>query len=169
MSAAGRPRTDVLLRPLAATETAAAAAVLVAARLAAARAWAMPPSVHPPADVARWFAEQVVPQREVWVAEQVGTGRLVAVLVLDTAFLDHLYVLPEAARAGVGSNLLQLAMALRPDGFELWVFAANRPARALYEAHGLVAVAWGDGTGNEEGAPDVCYAWRPRRGVDAAQ
>jgi hypothetical protein len=56
-------------------------------------------------------------------------------------------------------------MALRPDGFELWVFAVNTRARRLYERHGLVAVEFTDGAGNEEGAPDVRYAWRPRRNV----
>lgn len=129
----------------------------------------MPPAVHSAADVECWFTDQVVPHREVWVAHDVQAARAVAVLVLDVDFLDHLYVLPDVARAGIGTSLLQLAMALRPDGFELWTFADNRPARALYAKHGLVAVEFGDGRGNEEGAPDVRYAWRPPPMVDGAQ
>ncbi len=148
-------------------EVTQAAAIVVEARSAAAGLAAMPPSAHPPADVARWFAEEVVPLREVWVAH--AAGHLVAVLVLDSAFLDHLYVLPAFRRTGIGSSLVQLTKALRPDGFGLWVFAANAPARALYEGQGLVAVEHGDGSGNEEGELDVRYAWRPGRSVDAGQ
>lgn len=161
--------SQVLLRPLSATETTAAAAVLTESRRAAVSAGTMPQALHSAADVESWFAEQVVPHREVWVAHDVQSACAVAVLVLDVAFLDHLYVLPHHARAGIGTNLLQLAMALRPDGFELWTFASNRPARALYAKHGLIAVEFGDGQGNEEGAPDVRYAWRPPRAVNAAQ
>ena len=36
-------------------------------------------------------------------------------------------------------------------------FARNAGARRFYERHGFVAVAFGDGTGNEEGEPDVRY------------
>ena len=142
-------------------EALTAVAVHVDARMTAAEAGTMPPPVHPRADADRWFVEEVVPNREVWVAEQ--GGRLVGLLVLDTAFLDQLYVRPSHWRQGIGAALLHLAMALRPEGFDLWVFEVNQPARTLYEGSGLVAVEHGDGSGNEEQAPDVRYEWRPSR------
>jgi hypothetical protein len=44
----------------------------------------------------------------------------------------------------------------------LWTFQANAPARRFYERHGFGAVEFGDGSGNEEGEPDVRYVWEPR-------
>ncbi len=166
MTGTPRQEPDLVLRPMEPTETGAASAVHVASRLAAAERGTMPPPVHPVAGAARWFAEEVAPKREVWVAEE--DARLVAVLVLDSAFLDQLYVHPDCEGRGIGTALLRLAMALRPGGFGLWVFAANDRARALYEANGLVPVEHTDGAGNEEQAPDVRYEWRPS-GVGAAR
>ncbi len=166
MSGSAEHEPDLVLRPMEPNETGAASAVHVAARLAAAERGTMPPPVHPVSGAERWFAEEVAPHREVWVAEQ--GGRLVAVLVLDRAFVDQLYVHPDREGRGIGTALLRLAMALRPGGFGLWVFAVNDRARALYEANGLVPVQHTDGAGNEERAPDVRYEWRPP-GVGAAR
>lgn len=117
----------------------------------------MPASVHPVEDWPRWFGSAVVGHREVWVAE--ADGALVGLLVLDEAFLDHLYVRPGQQRRGVGTALLDLAKARRPGGFSLWVFETNGPAIALYERCALRLVQRGDGSGNEEGAPDRRYCW----------
>jgi len=38
---------------------------------------------------------------------------------------------------------------------------ANQRARAFYERRGFRAIAFGDGSGNEERCPDVLYEWRP--------
>ena len=70
-----------------------------------------------------------------WVAE--AEGVVVGYLRLTGDWLDDLYVVPEHAGQGVGSALLDLAKALRPGGFGLWVFETNVPARAFYAAHGL--------------------------------
>jgi GNAT superfamily N-acetyltransferase len=153
---------DLLLRPMEPHESVALAGLHLASRAAAAASGMMPaPVPRPRAEVERWFSTEVAPHREVWVAEV--RARPVGLLVLDTAFLDQLYVLPDCTGAGIGTALLELAKALRPDGFELWVFAVNTGARRLYERHGLVAVEFTDGDGNEEGAPDVRYAWRRHR------
>jgi len=150
--------SDLLLRPLAEGEAAAALDVHLSARLAATASGTMPPPAHPLSDAPRWF-DEVVRTREVWVAER--SGRLVGLLVLDTAFLDQLYVRPGSQRLGIGTALLDLAKALRPAGFDLWVFEVNAPARRFYERHGLVAVERTDGAGNVERAPDWRYAWAP--------
>lgn len=39
------------------------------------------------------------------------------------------------------------------------MFQLNDKARRFYERRGFVAVEFGDGTGNEEGEPDVRYHW----------
>ena len=73
--------------------------------------------------------------------------------------VDQLFVVPEAQRHGVGSTLLRDVMALRPTGFTLRTFRANRGARAFYEACGLVAIDFG--RSEEENEPDVTYRWSP--------
>ena len=162
MTSVGPARTqrpEVVLRPMEAGEEHAAAGVHLDARSWAVETGMMPPPAHPRSDAGRWFTHNVAPHREVWVAE--ADERLVGVLVLDAAFVDQLCVLPAYAGRGIGSALLQLATALRPDGFGLWVFEVNARARRLYERCGLVPVERGDGSGNDEGAPDVRYAWHP--------
>jgi GNAT superfamily N-acetyltransferase len=83
------------------------------------------------------------------------------VAILDGDMLTHLYVRPEAIGTGVGHALFEHVQTLRPDGFDFWVFQQNARARRFYEAHGAVPVEFTDGSGNEEGMPDVRYAWRP--------
>ncbi|MDF2966796.1 MAG: family N-acetyltransferase [Nocardioidaceae bacterium] len=152
--------SDLLLRPLAEGEAAAALDVHLSARLAAAESGTMPPLAHPLSDAPRWFGE-VIGTREVWVAER--SGRLVGLLVLDTAFVDQLYVRPGCQRRGIGSALLDLAKALRPGGFDLWVFEVNAPAIALYERAGMTVAEQTRGAGNDERAPDRRYRWAGAR------
>lgn len=148
---------DLLLRPAEADDLPALADLLIEARAAAVPA--MPPSVHPPADVRRWVAGWDLTRREVWVAER-GED-LLGFAGLQGDWLDDLYVAPGAQGRGIGSALLALVTGLRPQGFGLWVFVSNAPARAFYARHGLVEHETTDGSGNEERAPDVRLAWTP--------
>lgn len=118
---------------------------------------AIPPGVHPPEDVRRHVAEEVIPHRETWLAELDGIPAGVLVLEDD---LDWLWVDPELQGRGVGSALLAHAQELRPEGLALWVFASNAPARGFYERRGWRAVGGTDGD-NEERVPDVRYVWAP--------
>jgi chorismate mutase len=102
------------------------------------------------------FMTVVLADKEVWVAED---DQVVAFMTLDEAFLDALYVGPDHQGLGIGTSLLELAKARRPNGFALWVFASNAPARGFYHRHGLVELEHTDGSGNEERAPDVRIAW----------
>ena len=117
----------------------------------------MPPVGRPPDDVRAWVVGWDLERRETWVAERVGEP--VGVLSLREDWVEMLYVAPQAQRSGVGSALLGLSQGLRPEGFCLWVFEANRPARAFYARHGLVELEHTDGAGNEEHAPDIRLAW----------
>ena len=73
--------------------------------------------------------------------------------------VDQLFVAPESQGQGIGSALLCDVMALRPVGFTLRTFRANRRARAFYEARGLVAIEFGRSEAENE--PDVTYRWHP--------
>ncbi|MGH3509623.1 MAG: GNAT family N-acetyltransferase [Nocardioidaceae bacterium] len=118
---------------------------------------AMPRPIHSAESVHAYLARAVTGGREVWVAE--AGGSVVGYLLLDPAWLDSVYVRPEHQGRGVGSALLDLAKSLRPEGFGLWVFEANEPARGFYVRRGLVEVRRTDGSGNEEREPDVEMAW----------
>ncbi len=148
--------TELSLRPAREDEADAVAAVYLAAR----REAAMPPGIHPEHEVRAWLAGRLRDD-EVWVAEtpETQSGRLAAYARMTETWLDDLYVAPEHARQGIGSALLDLVKSRRPDGFCLWVFEMNVPARAFYARHGLVELERTDGEGNEEKAPDVRMAW----------
>jgi ribosomal protein S18 acetylase RimI-like enzyme len=88
-----------------------------------------------------------------------SADRIVGIAVLRGDFLDHLYVRPDAQRRGVGAQLLKHVKRGR-GRLRLYTFEANDAARDFYEKHGFTAIAFGDGTANEEGAPDVLYEWR---------
>lgn len=125
---------------------------------------AVPPLVHDDEDVRRWFADEVYPNRELWVAVTESHGEVVGVMVLVGDRVDQLYVRPGSTGQGVGTQLIIAAQALRPDGLQLWTFASNRRAQAFYERHGFVGKERTDGRGNEERSPDIRYVWQPGAG-----
>jgi ribosomal protein S18 acetylase RimI-like enzyme len=117
----------------------------------------MPRSRHTSDEIRNWIASIVLVEQDVWVA--VVDDRIVGIAVLRGDFVDQFYVLPEHQRRGVGTQLLVHVKRQRRV-LRLYTFQSNQPARAFYEKHGFTAVAFGDGTGNEEGEPDVLYEWR---------
>lgn len=151
---------DLLLRPGTAADLPEVADLYLVARSAAEDAGAMPPGIHPPHEVHAYVAGWDLTATELWVAAA-DDGRLVGFAHATPTWLDALYVLPEAAGRGIGSALLDLVRSTHPDGFGLWVFVRNRPARAFYGAHGLVEVTRTDGAENEERDPDIHLQWRP--------
>lgn len=148
---------EVLLRPGNVEDAAALARIHLAARSAA----PMPASTHPPDDVRAWLAARLASTDEVWVAEV--DLEPVGYLRMTSTWLDDLYVAPAHAGQGIGSMLLDLAKSRRPDGFSLWVFETNHPARAFYRGRGLVEREHTDGGENEEGEPDLRMSWEPAR------
>ncbi|WP_199489274.1 GNAT family N-acetyltransferase [Micromonospora craniellae] len=136
----------------------AVADLLIGARRAA--VGAIPAMVHSDAEVREWVSVVVIPDREVWLTEG-GDGRLLAVLVLDGHWVDQLYVDPARTGRGLGTRLIELAKSLRPAGLQLWTFASNTGAQRFYLRHGFALVDTTDGSGNEEKAPDIRFAWTP--------
>jgi GNAT superfamily N-acetyltransferase len=117
---------------------------------------------HPDEDVRRWLASELVPRHETWVAiERADDGeRVVGVMALSDTMVEQLYIAPDRIGQGLGARFIDLAKSRRPDGLDLHCFAVNDRARQFYERRGFEAVAFGDGSANEEGQPDVRYAWR---------
>jgi len=146
--------TSVALRPAGPEDADAVAAIHLASRAGA----AMPPGIHTDEEVRAWLAGRLE-EDEVWVAEI--DGEAAGYARFTDSWLDDLYVVPTYAGQGLGAALLDVVKARLPDGFGLWVFEMNMPARAFYGRHGLVEVERTDGSENEEKSPDIRMEWRP--------
>jgi GNAT superfamily N-acetyltransferase len=64
---------------------------------------------------------------------------------------------PADVGRGIGSQLLEHAIATMPLPIRLYTFQPHVQARKFYERHGFVAIEFTDGGSNEEGVPDVLY------------
>lgn len=147
---------EVTLRP-ATPDDAAAIGELFLASFAATYPF---PVAHPDDAVRAWLRDQLLPSREVWVAEE-PDGTIAGFMALGPADIDQLYLAPDRRGRGIGDRLIATAKERRPNGLTLYTFQVNGPARRFYERHGFVPIAFGDGGHNEERQPDVRYAWHP--------
>jgi ribosomal protein S18 acetylase RimI-like enzyme len=77
------------------------------------------------------------------------------------SWIDQLYVMPGHTEQGIGSALLAHALAALEPPVRLYTFQANTRARSFYERHGFHAIAFSDGSANEERCPDVLYELGP--------
>lgn len=118
------------------------------------------PLAHSDGDVRRWVRDTLVPAGSVTVAadDDAIVGMMATSIDTDACgWIDHLYLAPSCVRRGIGAELLAIALASLPRPVRLHVFEQNLGARRFYERHGFVAIAFGDGSENEEGCPDVLY------------
>lgn len=146
---------ELSLRPAGAGDLEQVAEVHLAARAAAVPA--MPPGTHSRDEVRAWVARWDLSAHDVHVAT--AGGAVVGYARATPTWLDDLYVAPAWQGRGVGSALFDLVAAQHPDGFCLWVFESNHPARAFYARRGCLELERTDGSGNEERAPDIRVAW----------
>ena len=121
-------------------------------------------------DEDRGFARHLIAEMEVTVCcrRPLGLlrGRPLGFLARRDHFIHALYLAPEARRRGLGRRLLRAAKAESGD-LTLWCFQSNGPARAFYASEGFREVEFGDGSGNDEGLPDVRLEWRAQKAVAA--
>ena len=111
---------------------------------------------HTLADARRFFRARLLPACQVWVATH--SDQLLGVLALEAPWIRHLAIFPEHQRKGIGTALLQKARERSPAELRLFTFQRNEAARAFYEKHGFVAVAFGVSPAPEL-EPDVEYRW----------
>lgn len=88
----------------------------------------------------------------------VDNGKLMGYCAFKEGWVDHLYLLPEHQRKGVGTMLLDKVKATYPK-LQLWVFQKNTNARGFYEKNGFTLVEETDGENNMEKEPDTLYEW----------
>lgn len=96
---------------------------------------------HPIADQKRYFLEQVLPHHDVRFA--MLDSELVGFVAANAASVAQLYVRVGWQRLGIGRTLLAWAKRQSSGSLWLYTFARNRRARAFYERHGFVAIAFG--------------------------
>ena len=150
--------SDLALRPASVADLPALADIHLDSRRAAGESF--PTAVHSDDDVRAWVAGWDLTAYDVRVAAT--DDRVLGYARCTPTWLDDLYVHPDAQGRGMGGALLDVVKAERPDGFGLWVFESNTPARGFYGAHGFVALERTDGSANEEQAPDIKLVWPGR-------
>lgn len=125
------------------------------------------PMAHTELQVRVWIAEHLIPECEITVVERrsvAGEGiEIVGVMALyrrrEIGWLDQLFLAPSVVGQGIGTQLVARAKAELGAPIHLYTFQQNAGARRFYERHGFRAIQFGDGSGNEEGCPDVLYEW----------
>ena len=149
---------DLVIRPGLNEDLPAVADLFVASRVGAVPA--MPPIVGPVEGARQFVLGWDLARQELWIAE--GEDGPVGFANVEGDWLNGLYVAPDAAGSGVGSALLDLVKGIRPNGFCLWVFESNTPAREFYRRRGLLDLERTDGSANMERTPDIKMAWPGR-------
>jgi GNAT superfamily N-acetyltransferase len=129
------------------------------------------PLAHSDDDVREWIRTRLIPGGRTTVA--VVEGQVVAILSVSpgaaTSWIDHLYVRPDWVGHAIGTGLLEVARRQITPPIRLYTFQENAPARRFYESRGFRAIAFGDGSLNEERCPDVLYEWHPDAGAGSAR
>ena len=124
----------------------------------ASRREAMPwlPDLHSADEDYEFFRTRVVVEAQLHGA--FVSGELLGIIAFNEEWVWHLYIKPGHQGKGLGSQLLDLVYDV-PGPKKLFVFQDNERACRFYESKGFMAVAFGDGAGNEEKLPDVLYLW----------
>ncbi len=113
--------------------------------------------LHTPDEDLAFIGATVLPHQRVTVAE--AGGAIVGFIATRGEWVEQLYLDPKWSGRGIGTRLLDYATESMA-AVMLHCFQANLGARRFYERHGFMAEAFGDGSGNEEGLPDIRYAKR---------
>lgn len=112
------------------------------------------PMVHTPDEDRAFIRYRVLVEQAVTVAE--ADRIIVGFIAVAGEWVEQLYLDPAWTGLGIGSSLLSTATA-DMSAVRLHCFQANSGARRFYERHGFRAEAFRDGSGNEEGLPDIVY------------
>ena len=117
---------------------------------------------HTDEQVRAWIAKALIPNSDVNVA--LMDNEIVGMMAVShngsASWIDQLYVHPRAVGQGIGTGFIEQAKTKSGSPIRLYTFQANEGARRFYDRHGFKAIAYVDGSGNEEKCPDVLYEWR---------
>ena len=145
---------DVVLRPAKMADAEEIARIMRAARLS----FDWMPDIHTPEEDRGFVRGHLLPHQSVTVAQ--ASGCVVGFIAVHKDWVEQLYLDPAYTGRGIGSLLLDTAIADMPV-VNLFCFQANTGARRFYERHGFVAEIFSDGATNDEKLPDIHYVRRP--------
>ena len=131
-----------------------------AAVLRASRRHSLPylPDLHTADEDVQFLRNRVFGVDKIFVALD-EDRRVIGFIAFGEGWVNHLYVLPEFHRLGIGGRLLEKARQEWPH-LKLWTFERNHIALQFYEKQGFWVVKRTDGTGNEEKEPDLQLQWQ---------
>ena len=123
------------------------------------------PLAHSEAEVRLWVKDVLVASDAVTVAiDDCSGGALVGFLATsrdrECGWIEQLYIHPSAVGRGFGHQLIVWAKGELGPPVRLYTFQFYSRSRRFYEREGFEAVAFGDGSQNEERCPDVLYQWQ---------
>ena len=152
---------DISLRPATGADAQEVANVYLESRKAFV---AFAPIPHSDDGVRNWIADSLVPGGGVTVAARPeAPARLLGMMALarddDAGWIDHLYLAVAEVGRGLGTRFVEQAKRELGAPIRLHTFEQNEGARRFYERHGFRILERGDGSGNEEGCPDILYEW----------
>jgi ribosomal protein S18 acetylase RimI-like enzyme len=117
------------------------------------------PYAHSNEEVKLWVRNVLIPSGGVTVG--LFDEEIAGVLAVSThdhvTWIDQLYVRPDFVGHGIGAALLDSVISSDVKSIRLYTFQQNTRARSFYERHGFVAIAFSEGSVNEEKCPDVLY------------
>ncbi len=87
-----------------------------------------------------------------------GEG-LLGFLARHACHITAFYLADEARCQGIGRALIEEVKAVQPE-IALWTFQANTCAVSFYVREGFCVDEKTDGSGNDEGLPDLRLIWR---------
>ncbi|AMC33840.1 GNAT family N-acetyltransferase [Janthinobacterium sp. B9-8] len=117
------------------------------------------PLAHRDEAICSWVAEVLIKTDHIIAASKEGViyGFIATASDEDKQWINHPYIHPKHTGLGIGSALLEYALAQMPHPVYLYTFQANAGARRFYERYGFLALEFSDGSNNEESCPDVLY------------
>jgi chorismate mutase/GNAT superfamily N-acetyltransferase len=146
--------TDLVMRPGTPEDLPEVHAVFVAS---SGKAPGQPVERRTPEQVRQWIHDLPATGQEIWVATRDDV--VLGFITLRGSWVPLLFVHPDRPGRGVGAAMMDLAKALRPQGFGLRVHQANTRARDFYRRQGLVELESTDGSSYSDESPDVQMAW----------
>jgi ribosomal protein S18 acetylase RimI-like enzyme len=152
---------DVILRSATGSDAEQVASVLLDSRRAFV---AFAPMAHADDDVRAWIANLLIPGGGVSVAvDRESNDAVVGMMAVSrqdgVGWIDQLYLHPSVVSRGIGTRFIEVAKESLGSPIRLYTFQENAGARHFYERHGFRAIAFSDGSDNEEHCPDVLYEW----------
>jgi GNAT superfamily N-acetyltransferase len=116
-------------------------------------------AAHTDDEVHAWVRGTLIPSGGVTIALSQALPVAVLATARDgiTSWVTQLFVDPRFVGKGIGTTLLMHALRTLPLPIRLYTFQQNMRARNFYERHGFRAIAFTDGSSNEEHCPDVLY------------